>query len=36
MVENFDIIDADGDGEISEEEMHQLRKQIGKKERDTQ
>ena len=36
MVENFDRIDADGDGEISEEEMHQLRKQMGKKERDTQ
>lgn len=36
MVEKFDRIDADGDGEISEEEMHQLRKQMGKKERDTQ
>ena len=36
MVKNFDRIDADGDREISEEEMHQLRKQMGKKERDTQ
>ena len=36
MVENFDRIDTDGDGQISEEEMHQLRKQMGKRERDTQ
>ena len=35
MLENFDRIDADGDGEISKEEMHQLRKQIGERERDT-
>ena len=35
MVENFDRIDADGDGEISKEEMHQLRKQMGERERDT-
>ena len=36
MVENFDKIDTDSDGQISEEEMHQLRKQMGKRERDTQ
>lgn len=36
MVENFDKIDTDGDGEVSEEEMHQLRKHIGNRERDTQ
>ena len=35
VVENFDRIDADGDGEISKEEMHQLRKQMGERERDT-
>ena len=35
MVENFDRIDADGDGEISKEEIHQLRKQMGERERDT-
>ena len=36
IVENFDRIDADGDGEISKEEMRQLRKQMGKRERDAQ
>ncbi len=36
IVENFDKIDTDGDGQISEEEMHQLRKQMGKRGRDTQ
>ena len=36
MVENFDKIDTDGDGQISEEEMHELRKQMGKRKRDTQ
>jgi Ca2+-binding EF-hand superfamily protein len=35
MIENFVRIDADGDGEISKEEMHQLRKQMGERERDT-
>ena len=36
MVENFERIDADGDGEISKKEMHLLRKQMGNKERYTQ
>ena len=36
MVENFERIDTDGDGEISKEEMRLLRKQMGKGKRDTQ
>ena len=36
VLENFDKIDTDGDGQISEEEMHELRKQMGKRKRDTQ
>ena len=36
MVENFERFDADGDGEISKEEMRLLIKQMRKRERDTQ
>jgi Ca2+-binding EF-hand superfamily protein len=33
LVEHFDKIDADGDGEVSKEEMHEMRKQHQKRER---
>ncbi len=36
MVENFDRIDADGDGQISEEELRLLRKHTDNRKRDTQ
>ena len=35
MVENFDRIDTDGDGQISEKEMRQLRKHMDNRKQDT-